>query len=356
MPPLVPAPEPTVGLGGGASGDPFGPLFETQDSDTAARLASSPAPSDPAAPVAAPPVGETPADEDPLGSLFAGLAPTAESPQVPADLFASTPIVPEAPAYTPEPAFTAEPVAPAPPVYEPEAAYVPAAAPAPASGDGYSQTFASTPPPDDDPNAGTQFFGGGTGNYEEPPDLDRTTVAEKVAFILAFLVPPAGLIASIVAAMQSARRRGWVHGFVRAAIAISLVTTVVAGIGGAMAYKAIEDEQKHAALEAASAQFCATIDEQPQMIEPPTFGFPGPGASIPETVESIQAYIDRFDGLASVSPSAIRPDATRIADVARDILAKIEETRLVDNEQNIANMSVVAESTRLPAWHAEYCS
>jgi len=146
-----------------------------------------------------------------------------------------------------------------------------------------------------------------------------------------------------------------VHGFVRAGLVISIITTLIAGIGGAFAYKAFDDGQKHAALEAASAQFCATVADQPDMITPPTFGFPGPGASIPDTVTAIQEYIDRFNALADVSPSGIRPDVARVADVAGDILATIEETRLVDNEQNIANMSAVAESTGIVQWADEYC-
>lgn len=176
-----------------------------------------------------------------------------------------------------------------------------------------------------------------------------------MAFALAFVLPPVGLIASIVAAAQSSRRRGWVHGFVRAALAISLVTTLAAGIGGAYAYKVFDDGQKHAALVAASAQFCATVADQPDMITPPTFGFPGPGASIPDTVAAIQEYIDRFDALADVSPSGIRPDVARVSEVAGEILATIEETRLVDNETNIANMSAVAESTGIVQWADEYC-
>jgi hypothetical protein len=338
----VPAPDAAAAPGG----DPFGALFESEAAETAARLASSPPPGSAPPPLVSPPAGERPADQDPLSSLFGGLAETSEAPIVPtADLFASTPPAPSAPVYTPEPAFAVPATPPAAPA---QPAYVPAAPAAAAP-------VYSAPPSDDDPSGGTQFFGGGQGSFEEPPDLDRTTTGEKVAFALAFVVPPAGLIGSIVAAAQSARRRGWVHGFVKAALAISIVTTIVAGIGGAYAYKVFDDGQKHAALEAASAQFCSTVADQPDMITPPTLGFPGPGASIPETVTAIQEYIDRFDGLAAVSPSGIRPDVGRVSEVAGEILATIEETRLVDNEQNVANMTAVAESTGIVQWAAEYC-
>lgn len=340
VPPAAPvAPEPPVG-------DPFGSLFEAESADTAARLAS-----------AAPPSTAPPASDDPMASLFGGLAETSEGPVVPAgDLFASTPPVAAAPVYTPEPAFAVPPEAPAAPVPAPEPAYVPAApAAAPASAPG-SAPYRAAPPPADDPTAGTQFFGGGEGSYDEPPNLDKTTVGEKVAFALAFVVPPAGLIASIVAAAQSARRRGWVHGFVRAGLVISVVTTIIAGIGGGFAYKAFDDAQKHDALEAASAQFCATVAEQPDMITPPTLGFPGPGASIQETVDSIQAFIDKWDALAAVSPSGIRPGVARVSNVAGEILDSIEKIRLVDNEANIANMTAVAQSSGVIEWHDEYCS
>jgi hypothetical protein len=304
--------------------------------------------------MAAPPVGQTPADEDALSALFGGLH-TAEAPVAPtADLFASTPVAPAPPVYTPEPAFTVEPMLPPAPPSEPAPPYEPPYEPQP-SGAGYSPDFSATPPSPDDPTAGTQFFGGGSGDYEEPPNLDRTTAGEKAAFALAFLIPPAGLIASIVAAANSSRRRGWIHGFVRAALVISIVTTVAAGIAGAYGYKVLEDQRRFDSLVAASTQFCSTVAEQPDMVTPPTFGFPGPGASIPETIERIQAYIDRFDGLAAVSPSGIRTDVTRVADAARDILGTIETTRLVNDAQNVANMTNVAESTRIAAWEAQYC-
>ena len=208
-----------------------------------------------------------------------------------------------------------QPLPPPPRRLEPEPAYVPdRGRPRPAPSAGYTQAFGSTPPPDDDPNAGTQFFGGGTGSYEEPPDLDRTTTGEKVAFALAFVVPPVGLIASIVAAAQSARRRGWVHGFVKAALAISIVTTIAAGIAGAFAYKTLEDQQRHAAIEAASTQFCATVAEQPDMITPPTFGFPGPGPSIPDTVD-VDPGVHR--SLATPSRTSRRAGSARTSPASR---------------------------------------
>jgi hypothetical protein len=261
---------------------------------------------------------------------------------------------PELPTYVPEPAFTEPALAPEPAFAgapSPDASFG-GAAPAVSS---YSLASPAAAPADDDPNAGTQFFGGGVGEWEEPPDLDRTTLGERIAFVLAFLVPPVGLIASIVAAVQSSRERGWVHRFVKASLVISLILSVVAGFAGVNLYKALDDARKHDAIAAASTQFCQTVADRPDMISPPAFGFPAPAASIPDTIAAIQEYVDRWDALAKVSPSGIRPDVKRVADAARDILATVTESRLVDNDQNVQVMSSVAGSTQIVGWAEEYC-
>jgi hypothetical protein len=327
--------------------DPFGALF-TPD-DTAARLAAADPPV--LVPPAAPQSGELPADEDPLKALF-GLQ-TEEQPTIAPESVGPQPEAAQSVAPIELPTYDPAPVIPA---HQPEPAFSEAPVVAStASGGSYGLTVPSAPPPVDDPTAGTQFFGGGVGQWEDPPSLDRTTVGERVAFILAFLVPPVGLIASIIAAVQSSRTRGWVHGFVRAAIVIALVMTVVVGVVGAFFYKQLEDERKHDSLVAASTQFCATIADDPGMIEPPTFGFPAPAASIPDTLTAMQEFVDRWDALAAVSPSGIRPDVSRIADSARDIMDTVSSTRLVDNDQNVAVMSSVAQSTNIVGWAEQYC-
>jgi hypothetical protein len=325
--------------------DPFGPLFTAGEDEAASRIAASPPP----APVVDPGTEPVPADEDPMKALF-GLQ-TEEQPAIDLDAFAAPaapaapvvppPSVPAQPSFPP-PSFAADPVAAPGPVMAPEPAYAPAAAPE------------APIPSDSDPTAGTQFFGGGAGEWEDPPDLDRTTTFERVAFVLAF-TGPVGLVMAIMAAVRSSRTRGWVHGFVRAAIGISIVFTIIVGILGAYLYKVAEDARQHDALEAASIQFCQTMADNPDMLSLPTFGFPAPGASVPETLEAIQEYVDRWDALAKVSPTQIRADVTRVADSARGILDTITTTRLVNNDENVAVMSSTASQTNIVGWAEEYC-
>lgn len=351
--------------------DPFGSLFTDTPDDTAARLAASPPPSSDAplpsydTPLVSPPAESVPSDEDPMKSLF-GLE-TVEQPAIAVE--------PELPTYTPEPAYappaapepafaappTYEPAQPVAPAYTPEPAYAaePAlasvgASPGAAAGGGYS--LSQPEPADDDPTAGTQFFGGGAGDFEEPPNLDATTTAEKIGLGLAILLPPIGLIASIVNAVQSSRERGWVHRLVRISLVVAVIMTVVAGFAGAALYKVIDDGRKHDQIAAASKQFCATVAADPSMVAPPSFGFPAPGATIPDTITSFQAYVDKWTALGKVSPSGIRTDVNRVADAAQTILDDVTNSRLVDDEANQANMSAVAGSTQIVGWDQDYCS
>ncbi|MCU1418296.1 MAG: hypothetical protein JWP32_2470, partial [Schumannella sp.] len=330
--------------------DPFGALFAADPpvDDTAARLAASPPPS-----LVPPGSGDVPADEDPLKSLF-GLETEEQPTLAPEHVAGSTPLptyTPEPPAtavYVPEPAFAAAPVA----TLEPALA---ASGSATSGSSSYALTSPAAAPPDDDPNAGTQFFGGGVGDWEEPPDLDRTTVGEKVGLGLSIVLPPIGLIAGIVNAVQSSRERGWVHRIVRVSLVLALILSVVAGFAGTYLYKVVDDARKHDALQAASAQFCSTVAADPSMIAPPAFGFPAPGPTIPDTLTSIQAYVDKWTALAKVSPSGIRTDVNRVADSASGIFDSVTQSRIVDNDANIATMSSVAESTNIVGWADQYC-
>ena len=292
--PLVPAPDPAAGLGAASSADPFGALFETEAADTAARLAASPPPG--------------------IARAAAGGAAgrRASRRRGPAVVALRRPRADRGGARSRRPPTCSRRPLSRPPrpglhararvhgcsrvaaaraaALEPRAGVRPGrAAPRPGSGSERrlhaGVRLHAARPTTTRPRAPSSSAEG-PGSYEEPPDLDRTTVGEKVAFALAFLVPPVGLIASIVAAAQSARRRGWVHGFVKAALVdLDRDDDRRRHRAARSPTRSFEDQQRHAALEAASAQFCSTVAEQPDMIAPPTFGFPGPGASIPDTVD-----------------------------------------------------------------------
>ena len=205
--------------------------------------------------------------------------------------FAARPDTPQP--YTPPPVEIASAPAPsAPALFAPESAAPAAASPAMPM-PGMTPAPASTPAAaprdfasllsapfgaDDDASAAAaplRFGSAPSDDDDDEPDIGRSTTAEKVGLVLAFLVAPIGLIAGIVAAVRSAQRRGWVVGIVRASIAIAAVLSVALGIGGYYEYTQIKLQQAHDQISAASAQFCSTIKANPGMKELPTFGWPG---------------------------------------------------------------------------------
>jgi hypothetical protein len=209
---------------------------------------------------------------------------------------------------------------------------------------------------DDDAKAASSavMFGSGAPDTEEP-DLARSTAGEKVGLVLAFLVPPIGLIVGIVAAARSANRRGWVIGIVRASIAIAAVLSVVVGVAGYYGYTQFKQQQQHDQTVAASAAFCSALKADPTMYQLPTFGWPAVAASIPDSLTAMQAYEDRWTKLAKVSPAGIKADVTKVATAAKQIIDSVTVSRTIDDASDVAAMSQVASASGVPAWHSEYC-
>ncbi len=204
--------------------------------------------------------------------------------------------------------------------------------------------------------AGPIVFGGGSDETpEDGAELARSTVAERIGLILAILIAPLGLILGIVSAVGSASRRGWVVGIVKATIAIGAVLTVVLAIGGTFAYNLYQQQQRHDAIAAESAAFCATLAADPGMYQAPTFGWPAVASSIPDTLAAMQAFEDRWVELEKVSPAGIKAEVAKVAAAAKQIIDSVTVARTVDAASNIAVMKPVASASGVPAWHSEYC-
>ncbi len=290
-------------------------------------------------------------------------APSFEPP-------ASAPVTPVAP-----PSMAAAPAPSAPALFAPESSaptpvrpgttppYVPAApAAGPAPSARAPRDFASllaTPVDADDDSSSAaaplRLGPPGPDDDDDEPDLDRSTTSEKIGLILAILVAPIGLIAGIMAAARSARRRGWVVGIVRASIAIAAVLTVGLGVVGYYGYTQLKVQQAHDQTAAASTAFCATIKANPTMDQLPTFGWPAVASSIPDSLKAMQAYEDRWTKLAKVSPAGIKPGVTRVADAAKKIVDSVTSSRIIDDASNVAVMSSTASSSGVQEWYSEYC-
>ena len=196
----------------------------------------------------------------------------------------------------------------------------------------------------------------GARSADDEPDIARPTGGEKVVVVLAVLIPPLGLIAAIVGSIVSVRRRGWVVGALKAALTLGVVLTVIAGLAGSVGYSLLRQQQAHDQTAARSAAFCATITANPTMVQLPDFGWPSVAVSIPDSLTAMQAYTDRWTKLASVAPPGIKPDVTKVATTAQQIVDGVKVARTIDDPSNVTLMSQVAAASDVPAWYAQYCT
>ena len=304
------------------------------------ELAAPPRPFPPL-PVAVTPLVAPPAPPTPAGAAPAP-AP-APAPALPPDYVTAATASPVADPIPPRTAPPSDVVA--------EAALALAAAPAPSD---FSLMLTATALASMSTGAASPVVGGTAAGPNEP-DIGGSTVGEKLTLLLAILVPPLGLLAAMVGAILSARRRGWVTGLLRAAIAIGVVLSVVAAIAGYIGHTAWQQQQAHDRTAAASAVFCSTIKTDPTMIQSPTFGWPSVAGTITDSLAAMQVYADKWTKLATASPDGIQPGVTKVGIAARQIIASVTVGRTVDDASNILMMTATASASGVRAWSAEYC-
>jgi len=194
-------------------------------------------------------------------------------------------------------------------------------------------------------------------DFSDRPERERPHAGalDWASLALAFLVPPLGLILSIVTRILSSARNGWTTGVARAATVIGIILTI-ALIAGGIVFNAIsQSEAADAAIVAESAAFCAALDETPGVLEQPAFGWPTDRTALPETTVAIQAYYDRWAALTDLAPAGVRPGVRSVANAAQSLLTAVETTRTIDRERNLDQMTTVTEASGIPAYVAKYC-
>lgn len=187
------------------------------------------------------------------------------------------------------------------------------------------------------------------------PEPVKTPVLDWVAFGLAFLIPPVGLIMSVVARMLGRRQRGWTTRAARSATAISIALTIVMGIGVAVGWELVRQQVARDELVAQSQPLCALERTHPGMLADPAFGWPPLESSIQASIVSMTEYELLWKNLAGSAPEKIQPDVQAVASAAESIVTNVETSRIIDHSKNVAQMTAVASSSGIPAWVAEYC-
>ena len=186
------------------------------------------------------------------------------------------------------------------------------------------------------------------------PPRERTPL-DVVALVCAILVAPVGLLLSIVAAALSSRRLGYVNGLARAALALSIVFTILAG-GGAVALGYYAAGQAHeAALRSSTQPMCRVLAERPGVLADPAFGWPAV-STIVAYQSSTADYVAWWSNLAAAAPAPERAQANAVVAAAKGAVARMAASQVIDHDADYADLQAVARGSSLPAWAAKYCA
>lgn len=182
-----------------------------------------------------------------------------------------------------------------------------------------------------------------------------TGALDWVAFVLAFLVAPLGILVAIAALVVSSRRNGWTSGIAKAAIAIGVVLTVVLAGGYALLSNVQQKQASRDAVVASSQPFCHALSATPGVLQSPTYGWPAVQDTIADSITAMQQYEDTWTGLARIAPAGIRSGAAGIAKAARLVIANVTSSRVLDDSANVSQVQQAVSASGVSTWVSSYC-
>jgi hypothetical protein len=183
----------------------------------------------------------------------------------------------------------------------------------------------------------------------------RTSPFDWIAFVLAFVVAPLGLITGIGAIVVGIRSNGFASNIAKAAVTIGAVLTVVLGIGLIGLSNLAAQQAAHDAVAASSVKWCTQLKSNPATLASNTFGWPAPASTIPASITAMQTYENYWVALVKIAPSGIRPDTQQVATSAQSIISGVQSTQTLDDSSDISTMQSVVAASGIPSWVSEYC-
>ena len=177
-----------------------------------------------------------------------------------------------------------------------------------------------------------------------------------IAFVLAFLAPPIGLLAGIGAVIADSRTKGYAAGIAKAAIAIGAALSILLGVAFVVLSKINNDQAAHASIVASSRAWCTKLESNPATLSSDTFGWPSPGDTVPSSITAMKAYEAYWEGLAKLAPAGIRVDTLKVADTAKSIVGAAQSTQTLNDAGNIAQLQNVVATSGIHAWVSNYCN
>jgi len=191
---------------------------------------------------------------------------------------------------------------------------------------------------------------------DRPPRVKpKTSVLEWIGLVLAVIVPPLGLVVTIVARIVTRYRKHWTTTVAKAATVISIILTLVLA-AGTVVYSVLAEEQAAEDRVFASAQpLCEALATTPGVLDTPGYGWPIEVAALPQTLDAMRAYQARWTELTALAPDAAKANLGAIADQAAVLVAAVESTQAIDRQGNLSKMAAVTGASGLPAWVTTYC-
>ena len=248
------------------------------------------------------------------------------------------------------------PVAIAPPV---------ATAPSPTTAPPFAlaptrQPAAQHSPPGAAPPAPSSFAGPpGVGSFalerHESRSRSGNGTLDWIAFALAFLAPPIGLLVGIGAAVSGSRGKGYAATIAKVAIGIGAGLSLVLGVVFVVVSKIDSDHAAHDAIVASSRAYCTKLEANPATLASNTFGWPAPGDTIPASITAMKSYDSTWKSLVGLAPVGILVDTKKVEAVAAGIESSVNSTQTLDDASNVAQMQDVVAATGIRTWVSTYC-
>jgi hypothetical protein len=188
------------------------------------------------------------------------------------------------------------------------------------------------------------------------PPRSGTGPVDWIAFVLAFLAPPVGLLLGVVAVIIDSRSKGYAAGIAKAAIGIGVALSIVLGVAVVVVTKIDTDQAAHAAIVSSSSAWCTKLKSNPMTLSSDTLGWPSPAATIPASIPAMQGYETYWEGLAKVAPAGIRGDTQKVANTAKSIVAGVQSTQTLNDAGNVAQLQNVVAGSGIHGWVSNYCN
>jgi hypothetical protein len=224
-----------------------------------------------------------------------------------------------------------------------------------------SFTVATSPPPSDvapfalTPSATSAGPGVFALERHQSKVRSGNGVLDWIAFALAFLAPPIGLLVGIGAAVTDSRNKGYVASIAKAAIGIGAALSLVLGVVFVVVSKIDSDQAAHNAIVASSRTWCTKLKANPTTLASDTFGWPSPGNTIPASITAMKAYETSWKSLVVVAPVGIRSDTQKVETAAASIVSSVQSTGTLDDASNVAQMQNVVAASGIQSWVSTYC-